>query len=106
MTRIMATTFENLIFRPVTYHQLIESFENFSVEEIPVRNIKIDGMHVKDIHFHQDAILMMIKRNNVFYIPHGDTVFQLGDVLHVFGTDTALEDTRRKVSFPAGTDIT
>jgi Kef-type K+ transport system membrane component KefB/uncharacterized protein YfkK (UPF0435 family) len=96
--RILATTYENLIYRPTTYHQLIESFENFSVEEIPVENVKIDGLHVKDIHFHQDAILMMIKRRETYYIPHGETVFQLGDILHVFGTDTAIEDTRRKVS--------
>ncbi len=96
--RILATTYENLIYRPTTYHQLIESFESFSVEEIPVENVKIDGLHVKDIHFHQDAILMMIKRREAYYIPHGETVFQLGDILHVFGTDTAIEDTRRKVS--------
>jgi Kef-type K+ transport system membrane component KefB/Trk K+ transport system NAD-binding subunit len=96
--RILATTYENLIYRPTTYHQLIESFENFSVEEIPVENVKIDGLHVKDIHFHQDAILMMIKRRETYYIPHGETIFQLGDILHVFGTDTAIEDTRRKVS--------
>ncbi len=98
LTRIMATTFENLIYRPTTYHQLIESFENFKVEEISITNLRIDGLHVRDIHFHQDAILMMIKRNDTLYIPHGETIFQLGDVLHVFGTDIALEDTRRKIS--------
>ena len=32
--RVMATTIENLIVRPTTYHALVETFENFNVEEI------------------------------------------------------------------------
>lgn len=95
---IVATTIENLIIRPTTYHALVESFENFSVEEIPISNKNIDGMQVKEIYFHKDAILMMVKRDNSFYIPHGETYFRLGDIIHVFGTQTALEDTLKKVS--------
>ncbi|MDX2414846.1 MAG: cation:proton antiporter, partial [Bacteroidales bacterium] len=71
--RIMATTIENLIVRPTTYHALVETFEYFSVEEIPVVNPDIDGRQVKDIAFHKDAILMMVKRGTNFFIPHGDT---------------------------------
>jgi len=95
---IVATTIENLIIRPTTYHALVESFENFSVEEIRIANKNIDGMQVKEIYFHKDAILMMVKRDKSFYIPHGETYFRLGDVLHVFGTQTALLDTKQKVS--------
>jgi Kef-type K+ transport system membrane component KefB len=98
VTGIVATTIENLILRPTTYHALVESFENFSVEEIPISNKNIDGLQVKEVYFHKDAILMMVKRDNSFYIPHGDTYFRLGDVLHVFGTQTAILDTQRKVS--------
>jgi Trk K+ transport system NAD-binding subunit len=94
---VLATTIENLILRPTTYHTLIESFENFSVEEILITNRNIDGLQVKEIPFHKDAILMMVKREDSFYIPHGDTYFQTGDILHVFGTDTALQNTREKV---------
>ena len=96
-TRVLATTIENLIIRPSTYHALVESFENFSVEEIKVTNKKIDGLQVKEIPFHRDAILMMVKQGNDVYIPHGETFFRLGDVVHVFGTDSALEDTRAKL---------
>ncbi|MCF6342739.1 MAG: monovalent cation:proton antiporter family protein [Bacteroidales bacterium] len=98
VTQILATAIENLIVRPTTYHALVESFENFSVDEIPVNNKEVDGLQLKEVPFHKDAILMMVKRGNNFYIPHGETYFRLGDVLHVFGTDTALEDTRRKIS--------
>jgi len=96
-TRVLATTIENLIIRPSTYHALVESFENFSVEEIKITNKEIDGLQVKEIPFHRDAILMMVKQGNDVYIPHGETFFRLGDVIHVFGTDSALVDTRGKL---------
>jgi len=96
-TRVLATTIENLIVRPTTYHALVETFENFTVEEITITNKEVDGLQVKEIPFHKDAILMMVKRGNNFYIPHGDTYFRIGDTIHIFGTDSALEDTRRKL---------
>lgn len=95
---VMATTIENLILRPTTYHALVESFENFSVEEVMVTSKRVDGMQVKDISFHKDAILMMVRRDNSYYIPHGETYFRTGDVLHIFGTNTAMEDTRQKLT--------
>ncbi len=96
--RVMATTIETLIVRPTTYHTLIETFENFRVEEISVLNPDIDGNRVKEIPFHKDAILIMVKRGNALYIPHGETYLKTGDVLSIFGTDSALENTREKLS--------
>ncbi len=97
ITRILATAIENLIIRPTTYHALIESFENFSVEEILITNSNIDGLQVKQVSFHEDAILILVKHGNSFFIPHGDTYFRRGDVLLVFGTQTAFENIRYKV---------
>jgi len=94
-TQILATAIENLIIRPTTYHSLVESFENFSVEEISIKNEKIDGIQVKEIPFNKNAILMMHKRENNFSIPHGDTYLKTGDTLLVFGTNSAFEDTRQ-----------
>jgi len=96
--RVMATTIETLIVRPTTYHTLVETFENFRVEEISVLNPDIDGTRVKEIPFHKDAILIMVKRGNALYIPHGETYLKTGDVLSIFGTDSALENTREKLS--------
>jgi Trk K+ transport system NAD-binding subunit len=98
LTGVLATTIESLILRPTTYHALLESFENFNVQEIVILNKEIDGMQLKEVPFHKDVILMMVKRDNSYYIPHGETYFKLGDVLHVFGTDSALENTREKMS--------
>jgi len=95
--RVIATAMENMIIRPTTYNDLVESFENFSLDEITVLNKDIDGRQVKTIPFHHDAILMIVKRGNESFIPHGESYLRIGDILHVFGTETALEDTRKKV---------
>lgn len=93
----MATTIENLILRPTTYHALVETFENFSVEEIPVINPELDGHQIREIAFHKDAILIMVKRGTTLFIPHGETFLKTGDILNILGTDSALENTREKL---------
>ncbi|MCD4746878.1 MAG: monovalent cation:proton antiporter family protein [Bacteroidales bacterium] len=98
VTRVIATTIENLILRPTTYHALVETFENFSVEEITITKREIDGLQVKEIPFHEDGTLILVKRGNSMFIPHGETYFKLGDVINVFGTDSALEDIKSKLS--------
>lgn len=94
-THVIATTIESLILKPETYHTLVESFENFSVEEIKVTNKKIDGQHIFEIPFHRDGTVMMVRRGYNMFIPHGETYLRLGDILNVFGTPTALEEIRR-----------
>ena len=93
--RVLATTIETLIVRPAIYNALVETFENFSVEEIPVVNSDIDGHQIQEIPFHKDAILIMVKRGTSLFIPHGKTYIRSGDVLSIFGTDSALENTRQ-----------
>ncbi len=95
--RVLATTIENLILRPNTYHDLVESFDNYSVEEIQIINSDIDGKQIKEVPFHSEAILMMIKSGENLNIPHGNTYLRKGDILHVFGTNAAMEATHLMV---------
>ena len=97
VTRVLATTIENLILRPATYHALVESLESFSVEEILITKKEIDGSQVKEVPFHKDAILIMVKRNDSYFIPQPDVYLRTGDILHVFGTNTAIQHTRDTV---------
>ncbi|OFY64893.1 MAG: hypothetical protein A2V64_06005 [Bacteroidetes bacterium RBG_13_43_22] len=96
--RVLATTIETLIVRPATYNALVETFEYFTVEEIPVTGHGIDGHQVQEIPFHKDAILIMVKRGNNLFIPHGKTYLRTGDVLSIFGTDSALEHTKHMLA--------
>ncbi len=98
-TRIMATTIENLIFRPQTYEALVETFENYQVEDIHLTNKKTAGKQIKEIPFHKDGQLILIRKNNKVEIPHGDTLLSEGDVITVMGTESALEDIRKTLSY-------
>ena len=57
----------------------------------------IEGLQIKEIPFHKDAILMMLRRGGNYNIPHGESYLRTGDILLVFGTQTAFEVTRHKV---------
>lgn len=96
--RVIASTIENLILRPSTYHALIESFESYSLKDITITNKKLDGTPVKEIAFHKDGSLIIIKRDGDMLIPHGDTYLYLGDTVTVIGSDAALLDFRMKFS--------
>jgi len=98
ITRIIATTIENLIIRPTTYHTLVETFENFNIEEIQITNSEINGKYLKEIHFHRNISVILVKRDNDMNIPHGDTILKTGDILFVIGTNTALEETQIALS--------
>lgn len=94
--RVIASTIENLILRPTTYHALIESFENYTLADIKVTNPNVDGQKVKDIIFHQDGSLMLLKRGSEMEVPHGDTHLYLGDTLTIIGSETAIDDFKNK----------
>jgi len=94
-TRVISTTVENLIVRPTTYHTLVDSFENFTIEEIRITKPEIEGQQLKNISFHKDAILIMVKRDNELFVPKGETYLIKGDILIILGTGTALEISRQ-----------
>jgi Kef-type K+ transport system membrane component KefB len=93
--RLLASTIENLILRPGTYHSLVETFENFSVEDITVVGNNIVGRKVMDIPIHKDAMIMLITRGNDKFVPHGGTYLKAGDVMTIFGTGSAIDEIRK-----------
>ncbi len=95
--RVLATTIESLILMPTTYHALVDTFEDYRVEEIELSNKDIDGSQVKDIPFHKDGTVILVRRGSHVHVPHGDTYLRIGDILTVFGSGTALDDTRKKL---------
>ncbi|MBS3806063.1 MAG: cation:proton antiporter [Bacteroidales bacterium] len=96
VTRLMATTIESLILRPSTYHTLVESFENYHVEEITITNERMGGRQIKEIPFHKDGELILVRRGPKANIPHGDTYLHIHDIVTVMGTEAALQDFREK----------
>jgi Kef-type K+ transport system membrane component KefB len=95
-TRLMATTIESLILRPSTYHTLVETFENYHVEDITITNTAISGQQIKEVPFHKDGEIILVRKEQKVGIPHGDTYLQLNDIVTVMGTEAALQDFRQK----------
>ena len=95
---VVATAIESLIVRPTTYNTLVNSFENFSIEEIVITNSEFDGLQIKEIPFPKDGTILMIKRADSIYVPKGDIYLRRGDILNVFGTDAALSEIKNNMS--------
>ena len=91
---IVASRLESEIMRPTITHALTDSFGAYTVEEIPVRNKKVDRKLVKRIPFPESGSLIVIRRDNEIFIPHGDTHLLMGDMVTVIGNATALEEFR------------
>lgn len=96
--RILASTIENMILSPSTYRSLVETFENFSVEDITVLSTDVEGKRIMDIPLHKDSMIMLVTRGNEKYVPHGETYLRAGDVITVFGTGSAIEEIRNVIS--------
>jgi Kef-type K+ transport system membrane component KefB/Trk K+ transport system NAD-binding subunit len=96
--RVIALTIENLIFNPVTDHSLLETFENFTVEDVIMLNFELEGKSLKEIPFHKDAMIMLITRGTDKFVPHGDTYIKTGDVMTLFGTGSAINEVRQIIS--------
>jgi len=93
--RVLATTIESLIIMPTTYHALVDTFEDYRVEEIELSMKGVDGLQIKDIPFHKDGTVILIRRGSDVYVPHGDTYLRTGDLLTVFGTGLARDEIRK-----------
>ncbi len=92
---VLVQTLESLIISPSTYHSLSESFENYIIDEIKIKNNDIIDKQINELPLHCNAILMMIKSRNKLKIPHGNTYLNKGDIILVFGTPSALLETRK-----------
>lgn len=95
-SQVIAIAIENLIFRPTTYHAMFESFESYRVETMAITNKEVANSQVKEIPFHQEGFLMLIRRDGELIVPHGDDYLKLDDEAVVFGNNSALLDFEQK----------
>ncbi len=97
VTRTLATALENHILRPTAYRALVETFENFNIEEVTMTNSDYHHVQIKEMPLHPDVSFLLYKHEDMMDLPHGDTRLHVGDTIFVFGTDSALQDTRMKL---------
>lgn len=92
---VLANHIENMVARPHSVGTIQESFGIYRVEEIQVRKKEIHRKKVKEMAFPPSGSLVIQRRENDIFIPHGDTHVLLGDVITVIGNHTALEEFRK-----------
>lgn len=92
---ILAKYVEEMIVSPDSVSALSESFGMYRLEEIQVVNPKIHRKSVKEIAFPPTGSLVIHRRNDEIFIPHGDTKVLQGDILTVIGNTTALTGFRK-----------
>lgn len=91
---IIANHIEAMVARPDSLGILEESFGVFRVEEIKVTKKEVHRRMVKEMAFPPSGSLVIQRRNNEIFIPHGDTHLLLGDIITVIGNTSALKDFR------------
>lgn len=91
----LANALENLIVRPTIHRAVIDNFETFDVQDILVTGEQADGKQIMHLSFHKDGMVLLVRKGKEIIIPHGDTYLRKGDIVTVFGTETALEETRK-----------
>ncbi len=93
--KVIAHYIEDMIMRPDAVNTLSESFGSYRVEEITITRKDVHRKLVKDIAFPPSGSLVIQRRNDEIFIPHGDTHLLMGDVITVIGNASALVEFRK-----------
>lgn len=91
---LMADHIEKMVLRPDSLDLLAQSFDSYRIEEVTISNEAVDRKQVKELVFPPAGSLVVLRREHVIMIPHGNTHLLLGDVLTVIGNGPALHDFR------------
>jgi len=92
----VAIALENMLFRPSTYNVMVESFDQYEVQEIELKNKTLFEKFIKEVPLPKDGFLLIINRNRELRIPHGDTKLKPNDMITVFGTYRAINEIKMK----------
>lgn len=92
---VIAHYIEDMIMRPDAISSLSESFGIYRVEEIVVTSQNVHGKLVKDLAFPPSGSLVIHRRGDESFIPHGNTHLLVGDIVTVIGNTSALEEFRK-----------
>ena len=91
---VLAERVEDMIMRPDSISTIAESFKEYGIEEIQMTNEKLHRKLVRDIAFPQTGSLVIQRRGNEIFVPHGNTHLLVGDVITVIGNSDALVEFR------------
>lgn len=92
---VLASHIEGMVTRPNSVDTIQESFGMYRVEEIQITKKEIHRKLVKEVAFPPSGSLVIQRRKDEIFIPHGDTHLLIGDIITVIGNTSALTEFRK-----------
>jgi Kef-type K+ transport system membrane component KefB/Trk K+ transport system NAD-binding subunit len=81
-----AMALEGALRFPTAFDMLAVHGQDVEIGEARLRNIRVAGRPLRRIKLPGNALAMGIRRKGEVIVPHGDTIFRLGDVVMLFGS--------------------
>ena len=89
-----AIALEGALRFPTTFDMLADQGDNVEIGEATVRNVHIDGFALRQIRLPGSALVMGIRREGEVIVPHGDTIFRMGDVVMLVGSPQDIKEAK------------
>jgi NhaP-type Na+/H+ or K+/H+ antiporter len=83
-----AVVIDNMVGRPHLF-SMCEVGGGGDIMEVRVTNPKVVGRAVKEIHFPEKSLLVMVQRDNESIIAHGNLVLKYDDIVTIIGEEDA-----------------
>jgi NhaP-type Na+/H+ or K+/H+ antiporter/Trk K+ transport system NAD-binding subunit len=77
---------DNLLRRPSTLQLLSDLDTGKEVIEFCLWNDRLAGRALKDLRLEGDVLVAMIRRGGHIFVPHGNTILELGDQMTLIGS--------------------
>jgi CPA2 family monovalent cation:H+ antiporter-2 len=100
-----AMALEGALRFPTAFDILAEHGQDVEIGEARVRNIRVAGRPLRRIRLPGNALVMGIRRKGEVIVPHGDTIFRLGDVVMLIGSPSDIREARALLEVRLGWGI-
>jgi len=80
---------------PLTFEETGDANSDF--RELPVPKDRI-GQALKDLHLPNGVLVLLIRRDDRFVVPRGNTMLEANDVLTLMGTPEAIRESEEQLN--------
>ncbi len=96
MSPILSTAviLDDMIERPEIF-SLMEIGRGGDIIEVIVSNPKVVGKRISELKLPRDSLIALIRGERGCFVPHGDTVVQMGDSVTILGREEAVREAIR-----------
>ncbi|MDA0770552.1 MAG: monovalent cation:proton antiporter family protein [Chloroflexi bacterium] len=93
----IAIAMDNLVLRPDIFRVLAEPASQNEFLEVPLLNSRFVGHPVDQIHLPGDALIVLVLRDGLSFVPHPATILEHDDLLTIAGDRESVEEARRQL---------